>query len=199
MATLPRQHAFGWPDPRTGPWMLTVHTAAVNGRMECVGLSVMSYADSGDVPMGGVPGSDAIVNGEDTVNRVEPVRTSTLRSIPLGDLMSKITQEAIDKGPARIARVPWSDREEERLESAKASTAGRGGRKGHGPEHYAEVARVYSAAWAQGGYPTKAVAEKWTVAKPTAAKWVSRARTLGLREPTSKGRAGGIPTQGDDE
>jgi hypothetical protein len=48
-------------------------------------------------------------------------------------------------------------------------------------EHFEEVARVYRAG---GRAPTKAVSERFSVQKATAAKWVSRARAMGLIPPT---------------
>ena len=50
---------------------------------------------------------------------------------------------------------------------------------------------VYTEAYARGGYPTRAVVDKWSVSKSTAAEWVARARELGFLGQTEQGRAGG--------
>lgn len=50
------------------------------------------------------------------------------------------------------------------------------------------VAEVYTAAFAEGRYPTKAVAAEFDVAYPTAARYVSAARRAGALPPASPGR-----------
>ena len=57
------------------------------------------------------------------------------------------------------------------------------------------MAEVYGNSWLDGGNPTQAVAEKFSVATATAAKWVSNARKLGFLAPTRRGVAGGIPEE----
>jgi hypothetical protein len=74
------------------------------------------------------------------------------------------------------------------------SSKRRGGRPPvYGDEHYREVARIYSQAWRKGDrHPTLTVATKYTVARSTAAKWVSTARQRGFLGPTPARRAGGV-------
>ena len=144
-----------------------------------------------------------------------PVTASALRSVPLGKLVNEYLKELRAAGPSVASRRVVSGTADDYREAADdlagrhteseaeaiqqlASEPRRGGRKGHGDDHYAAVAEFYATAWTDGVHPTEAVAEHWTVAKTTAAKWVSRARELGFLEPTTKGRPGGIPyVEGD--
>ena len=60
--------------------------------------------------------------------------------------------------------------------------------------HYRAVAVVYSSALAAGDNPLQAVIEDapWSpTTKPTASRWVARARELGYLPPTDRGRARG--------
>lgn len=156
-----------WRDKSGDSWSVVLHLTLLRGRMECVGFEILSY-QAGET------------------DELRPVTASSLRQFPLGEIVSTELGKMFEMSSVVV------DFDEERLEAAKTTTARRGGRKGHGPEHYAEVAQVYSNVWAQGGHPTKAVAERWDVARGTAAKWVFRARELGLLELTTKGRAGGV-------
>lgn len=62
------------------------------------------------------------------------------------------------------------------------------GRKGHPPERWVKVAAVYREAHAQRQPPTLAVANEFNVSKSTAAKYVAKARHLGLLPPTTRGK-----------
>ena len=59
--------------------------------------------------------------------------------------------------------------------------------RGHTPEHYRQVAEVYDEAIDAGDPPTQAVAETFDVPYTTAARWVRRARDLGLLPPPTPG------------
>jgi hypothetical protein len=80
------------------------------------------------------------------------------------------------------------ERAERTFRAVQASRPRAGRRPTYGPEHYAEVARIYTAAWRNRASPTKAVEAWGSVSYPTAAKWVAKARALGLLPPTTKGR-----------
>ena len=54
--------------------------------------------------------------------------------------------------------------------------------------HYASVAEVYLKAADARTPPLKAVAATWTVPHSTAARWVKRARDLGVLPPTRAGK-----------
>jgi hypothetical protein len=58
----------------------------------------------------------------------------------------------------------------------------------YGPAHFALVSQVYREAVAGGSAtPTRAVAATFSISRSTAAKWVARARGLGLLAATSRG------------
>ncbi|MDQ1437952.1 MAG: hypothetical protein QOK43_1581 [Acidimicrobiaceae bacterium] len=59
--------------------------------------------------------------------------------------------------------------------------------RGHTPEHYRQVAEVYDEAIDAQDPPTQSVAEAFDVPYTTAARWVRRARALGLLPPPRAG------------
>lgn len=186
---------FIWPldaPPEEQHWRVTLRLALVRGRAELVGLEVRGYREEGlddDLP---------------TLDQDPPVVTAELiRSIPVGRLVDDARagrsrglridaalEQAAETGMLRRLE-PGEPLPEHLQRLAEAYQAGprRGRPPEYGPEHFAEVARVYAAAWRLGRAPTRAVAERWTVSKATAAKWVARARRLGLLPKTSRGRA----------
>lgn len=61
----------------------------------------------------------------------------------------------------------------------------------YGPDHFAAVAETYRASFHAGSAaPTKAVAQAFSVSRSTAAKWVARAREMGLLSAGVAGRPG---------
>ncbi len=113
-----------------------------------------------------------------------PITGTILRSLPIGRIVNYMrhrvqsaTQRQIDRGDE--VRTEWREAWE------------RGERPRLGREHYEAVAAVYTAAFAAGASPTKAVGEKFHVSSSTAASWVSRARhKYGLLGATPMGKAG---------
>jgi hypothetical protein len=63
------------------------------------------------------------------------------------------------------------------------------GRKGLPIDHYKTVAYDYLIYLSLSNNPTSRIAAKYEVSQPTAARWVSRARKLGLLPETKPGRA----------
>ena len=57
----------------------------------------------------------------------------------------------------------------------------------HPPEHYEQVAEIYDEAVEVGDPPTSALAEAFGVPYSTAARWIRRARALGLLPPPRGG------------
>jgi hypothetical protein len=185
-------------------WTWTTHVdgtrvvlryAEVDGRAECVGLEVgadFEASDARDPP---------------------PLTSSALRRIKLAELIEEgarryrdqlrelaelpgfLNSEPDPEGERLARRTRTSARR--RLPAATATT--RRGRTGRpierGPEHLAQVAKVYAHAYRAGQRPTEAVRQEWQVSKTTAAKWVARAREAGLLGPTTQRRAGGVPIE----
>ena len=57
-------------------------------------------------------------------------------------------------------------------------------------EHLGQVAELYRAAVDRGDPPTQTVAETMHVTRPTAGRWVAKARERGLLGPAKRGRGG---------
>lgn len=187
-----REH---WPDPANGPWRLTFHWALLAGEITCVGLDLRSFLepqqDKGK-PWRGV--SDAGPQRFDT---------GVLRSLPLAQLVAEAQAEHKQlvewaKAFHEDAAVRALAREQAPLWEAKKRR--RRGRPAYGREHFEEVAAVYSAASIEGQRPTKAVQEHFGVAKSTAAKWVARARSMGLlRKAPGRGVPSPVPPPDEEK
>jgi hypothetical protein len=190
------------PDPDGPAWLVTVHWSIIDGRHEPVGLEVRSYtADSDEKFTWGRPDLGAgRVPPRDEAHGV--VTSSLLRSLPLGSILEDALRSAagsvavVADDLREVGRPFWEGPEADELRDRfrAGQTSGRGGRpRLYDAEHWSEVAKVYTEAWRSTDErrraPTRAVAEHFTVAKSTAAKWVARCRDLGLLPPTSKGRA----------
>lgn len=171
-------------------WSVVLRFGRVAGRLECTGIELLGDPDAAE----------------------QPALTSlALRELPLGRLIEEAREEyrqglrtssAIEPGTdSWDPNVSAEEREEllalmrtdveERLRLAgeNAGTRRRGRPPAYGPEHFARVAEIYRDAWRDGENPTVAVAERMHVSRSAAAKWVARARGLGLLPETSRGRA----------
>ena len=186
-----------WPDS-DGPYTVGLHFAEIGGRSELVGVELWSGGPPperlGAFPALGQPGDAG------------PLPAVALRQLPIGRLADAVRRDRLDMANLVMEEYDPRDHSPKTLEHAertfRAVQASRppGGRKpAYGPEHYAEVARVYTAAWRSGASPTKAVEAWGSVSYPTAAKWVAKARTLGLLPPTTKGRPSTPPAPEREE
>lgn len=155
-----------WQDPTGRMWTYTLIFRLVKGRVECSRLLL-------EAPEGG------------------SISAALLRGFPLGHAMEK--SRRTNETTARWAAEAVPGRREEQLAQARLwheARAGRSGPKGYGAEHFAEVATIYQREALLGTKPTLAVAEHFVVSKSAAAKWVARARVMGLLPPARKGKAG---------
>jgi hypothetical protein len=162
IALQPREHGLG-------PWVIVVSLAEVRGRLECVGLDVQASR-----PL-----------------KPTPLTASAYRALPLGEIVKAAKQKLLrDAGPqgGDVELEKLKEKAERELRRRDTSL---GGAPGRPPEHFAEVANVYAKAWREGRPPVQAV-EMWGgVSRSAAAKWVYRARQLGLLAPTTKGKPSG--------
>ncbi len=161
---------FRWPDS-DGPWEITLWWAPVEGRMECVGIDIRSFRQ---------PRKQHLVGSASQLPGTDPqaVSTSLLRSLPLGRIL-----EAKRTDHAGLASEMFREEPSRRWHAPKRRRAK------YGPEHFAEVARVYREAFTRNRTPTRAVARHFEVSPTAAAKWVVRCRDLGLLPKTTRGRA----------
>lgn len=165
---------YRWPDERKGPLEITLHWALVDGRAECVGVTVMRgvFFHTSAFEYRDLLDTGAIAA------RGAGLKATDLR-LPVADFIERDRAKIV----ARFSGE-WDDRQQEWW-------AGAGAVRG-GPT-YAAIAQTYSSAWARGEHPTAAVASEFGVSKSTAAKWVAKCRERGLLAPTERGRAGGVP------
>jgi hypothetical protein len=155
-----------WPNPERGPLEIVIAYADVDGRWEPVGVQVVA-------------------------TDLSPITAVALRSLPWG----RISSEA-RPGPMRIQYSSPDEIGGEPLtwgHDYGFSKPRRGRPPEYGPEHFAEVARVYREAYADNKAPTRAVARHFSVSHSAAGKWVARCRDLGLLPPTTRGKARVIP------
>ncbi len=183
-----------WPDLERGPFLVALYWQEVEGRMEVVGVELRSVQRP--EWWGGEPHSSPLPPH----NEPERLTRTVLRDLPLGAIADRHRSMS---QPIRVYRVRGGVRQawnEDLYRKAKElwATQKRIGRKGHGPDFYRDVARVYVKAHNEGRPPTQAVAE-WAGGDrqpqvkggwsnyATAAKYVSRARNLGLLPPAKTG------------
>jgi hypothetical protein len=174
------QDALLWPDERTGPWLIVVTWADIEGRIEPVGLDLRSYRER---------------EGDKAWPRVLPtwdqgpsiLATTTLRELPIATIVADLRRER------RAAHAEFTDwlaaQPEWQSDADKAAVERlRGAGTRRSAAHLAEVARVYQHAWDTGQAPTRAVAEHFTISQSAAAKRVSRARQAGYLPITTRGK-----------
>lgn len=186
-AWVPRLQAeLQWPDATKGPWTITLWFGEVQGRMECVGFDVRAFRTLPDGRPAGYFDRDP-----------EPLLASRLREIPF----RRLVNEHLEQFAEHLTDVSEQGGREalgvEKPLQALAHTPSRkraGRRPEYGPDHFRDVARIYSAAYTAGlDSPTQTVADRFQVSKSTAAKWVAQARhQMGFLPPTSRGRAAGV-------
>lgn len=199
-------HGVRWPDPDAGPWFITGRWVEVDGRPECIGLSMWKGVEP--VPL------DAGYTAIDSTKPLEGISGTDLKQIPVTTVISQLWQKqreyetfAAEWTKERLNAIgagesePWDEHEvptltayvEEPESRPFTQMAKPKRRKIDDRQWFADVARVYAEAYLNHQYPTQAVAEHFHVAPSTAAKWVGRARVLGFLDKTSKGRPGGVP------
>lgn len=189
------RYTRGWPDGGKGPYRIEIHLAVVAGRLECVGLLIGHLGGFAF----GADSQDYL--GAEGFKRVPynahqpPIPAALLRDIKLPDLI----EEAIGDNPETLEKWSksdphqWLEDYEDMPQKARNSLAAiearkkPKGRKGHPPGHWIEVAAVYTKAYKRQQAPTKAVADHFGVSKSTAAKYVAKARHLGLLPETKRG------------
>jgi hypothetical protein len=156
-------HEHRWPTDE-GPWLLTYRLGYVEGRAECIGLTIES-ADP---------------------DRPQPVRSTELRALAHGfrAVGSELAQ-ALDEFGARTRAD--SDPNGPNLDLASFPTTLRSAR--YPPEHYQRLLTVYLS---NKSAPTRAVQEEFGVPYSTARSWVAAARRLGLLSESGRGRVSGL-------
>lgn len=138
----------------------------------------------------GQPVCEAVTVRRHSDPEMGPVTAERLRGIALVRLLRASAAAAAMRDAQRNPDGSWTfepagPADAGRLIDADRRAAGRGRRREVTPAHLKEVAAVYRAAGPNA--PTSAVAKKWKVARPTASRWVARARDAGLLGPYTRG------------
>lgn len=214
-----------WPDPDAGPWRVLATWATIDDRPELVGLHLWKGAEPdlshGYNQPGEVVGAPEPINATD-FRRIRP--RDLLRALHQAARAQDrlMAQWSIDAAPVtyeelygRLRDPGLTAEAREALEAELArriraelegadhgfgqAPRGVGRRPEYGPDHWAEVAAVYLAAYERGEHPTKAVREHFHRSASAAAKWVARCREAGLLEPTRPGHPSGARITRVDE
>lgn len=142
---------------------VTLSFADVGGRLECLSLSVDS---------------------------VQPLSTTAIRRLNVGTLVERGRSQLSRQRPPAKAQLPH----EQTVAIAASAIEKRGGRRpGHSPEHYARVAEFYLEALQSGRKILPYVKRKAGASTVNqAAKWIQKARQLGLLDQTTRGKPSGL-------
>jgi hypothetical protein len=174
---------LGWPHRDDGPWRVILTWRRERRRMVCTGFAVEL-----------MPGA-----------KTEPVTTTLLRSVPALKLIAaereRLFELAADFISADELEMEINSEADVVMASGVAdelrlrrelwdAPRQRGRPVRHGTDHYRTVASVYSTALAAGRPPLEAVQKHWNGSpRPTASRWVARARQLGYLPQTTRGQA----------
>lgn len=161
--------SYLWPDPRKGPFAVWLHFAVIDGRAECVGVEVRSFAWPTDMYARRLPAKDAAT---------EVVSAEVLRSVRVGELVSR-HRDDVRSTVARYVDESWPD-------DAHAAAQAWGDESVS--DRVRAAAQIYMREYGT-GRPTKAVEQELLVSYSAAAKLVQRARDAGLLPATTRGRA----------
>jgi hypothetical protein len=189
-----------WPDAKRGPWYVRANWVEIDGRPECAGLNIWKGARQDPRNIVGYL--------ELPRTTPAPIGAAELRTLPIGTIINTLRQQAAQldaihqkqTADAFVANPKWARAAPDTKKALLAPVSTewdkprRGRPRDYGDEHFAEVARVYVDAW-QGSAaqsPTQAVADHFGagVTRSAAAKWVARARAMGMLGPALRGRAG---------
>lgn len=173
-------------------WSVMLSFGVVAGRIECTGLELFPDPEASEQ---------------------SPITALALRALPLGTFAESARREyretlAIaantsvetgfwnpdvpdDERAELVTRIRADVRDRLRLTDEDETRSTMGRPVSYGPEHFATVAEIYTAAWKTGANPTAEVAKVFQTSRSAAAKWVARARAMGLLPQTTKGRAKG--------
>jgi len=188
-----------WPDRERGPWLLVFWYVELDGRSECVGFEMRSVVKDTE--------KDQKVRAPAGPRRL----TATLLDEVAFDSLQHEARRSggryVPRGLVQVLELLGADPEKtiawwQSIDNEPTTTTGPGRPRTYGPEHFLEVATIYSAADRQREPATKAVqehfAEKWgeEVKRGQAAKWVHRARhEFGFLGETEARQQGGQLTE----
>ncbi len=118
--------------------------------------------------------------------RVRAITTTAVRRLNVATLIAQARAELLRAGAGRARLDEDAARAEVERRLARST-----GRLRLDADHWIQVARVYTEARGAGAWPTRAVEQAFGVSYSRAAKYVNRARELGLLTKAGKGKASG--------
>lgn len=177
-------------EPLQGPWNVTYHFAEVDGRFECVGLDVRSFRAEPTVEVDEEGRPMAKLNYRTSLGGLPPapVTTALIRELPVASLI-RVARRDLRDVAISAARQPGQPAAKRRALREVAEEFVERPRRRYDDAHFARVAEVYVTAWKAGKPPTLAVSEEMKASRSAAAKWVAKARKMGLLGETERGRA----------
>lgn len=149
-------------------WIILLRWAETGERTECAGFDLRQ-----------APGN------------TEPITATLMRQIPVASIINDQRRRRIE-ALREMTNSPYFSKELQAKAKRAEVAYTKAGRPRYPQDHWQRVADVYAEAYAAGEYPTRAVAEAFTVSPSAAAKWVSRCRQKGLLGPTEQRKAGGV-------
>ena len=187
----PRIAIQSWPDPKYGPWQIATYFAPIEGRLEVIGMQIVHEAET--EPLRASKLREVAWDTEWREARAALVRdTQRVTDMLLSGTKIKIPDEILARTkplPPDLDKIKLLLAAEEERALLKAKRP-----RSYGPDHYERVAELYDEAYRAGLHPTKYVEEQLNArSRNTAAKWVARARKMGLLPPTEKREPKGNP------
>jgi hypothetical protein len=190
-----------WHDPKRGPWGIQAMWVTIDGRPECVGLTLWRGADQGNeshLSYSPIPGQ-----------LLHPITATSIHELPIATIIDQLRD---------AARAHWREVGEDLVKQLvttglvtdptwaeilapsafEASPKRAGAPVRYDLAHYVQVAEAYLDAWQVGRKPTRDVAQQFGVTQSTAAKWIAKVRgdKYQLLTPTTHGRPGAEPGPG---
>jgi hypothetical protein len=159
MARTDAVQEMGWPDERRGPWFVRANWVKIGGRQECVGLTFWHGA-RGD--------RQSVVDYDPLPGGPTPISAMEFRSLPIGEIIATLREKAYKRDADRRVHSPGLTVFSDALGVmglAQWAEPRRGRPPLYGPEHFVDVARVYTEAWEGSNAPTQAVADHFDVTR----------------------------------
>jgi hypothetical protein len=133
-----------------------------------------------------------------SVRNEEGVSGESLRRVPVARLVKEaftaaaLKSEPMEEGGEPIPRIVGTTPKDRARFYERFAKDVRQPRSGSPltDDHLGQVAELYRAAVDRGDPPTQTVAETMHVERPTAGRWVAKARERGLLGPAKRGRGG---------
>ena len=152
----------GDPPRRIIPYSIRIRVASSQGRLICTGIHLGDNWETG---------------GEEV-----EITTRSLRELRLDEILTQLNRQQDSFQVIGMSGV---------IGRGSVTRPHRPGRRGHGDEHYQEVARVYREA--AGRKPIQHLVEHFIVEESTARRWVREARKRGFLGAAIPGKAGELP------